>query len=43
MIPAAVPPESASRSVFNLTEAVLRLALSAALPVSAVVFVVLSF
>lgn len=43
MNPVAAPLKPSSRSVFNLTEAVLHMALSAAIPVSAVVFVVLSF
>ncbi|WP_233206613.1 hypothetical protein [Caulobacter sp. FWC2] len=43
MTPAAAPFKLPSRSVFNLTETVLHMALSAAIPISAVVFVVLSF
>lgn len=44
MTPAApAKPPMSYRSAFNLTETLLHMALSAAIPVSAVFFVVLSF
>jgi hypothetical protein len=43
MIPTAAPFKLPSRSVLSLTETVLHMALSAAIPISAVVFAVLSF
>ncbi|WP_297513241.1 hypothetical protein [uncultured Caulobacter sp.] len=46
MTPAAVSaktPPAAARSAFSLTETLLHMALSAAIPISAVVFVTLTF
>lgn len=43
MTPAATAPKLPAFSAVKLTETLLRMALSAAIPVSAVVFVVLSF
>lgn len=43
MTPAAAPVKLPSRSAFKLTETLLHMALSAAIPISAVFFVVLSF
>ena len=43
MTPAAAPFKTPSRSVISLTETALHMALSAAIPISAVMFVVLSF
>jgi hypothetical protein len=43
MTPAAAPSKLPVFSAVKLTETVLNLALSAAIPISAVVFVVLSF
>jgi hypothetical protein len=43
MIPAAVPSPASRRSVLGLGETLLHMALAAAIPISAVVFVVLSF
>lgn len=43
MIPAAALFKPPGRSVFSLTETLLNMALVAAIPISAVVFVALSF
>ena len=43
MTSALAPAKSPTRSAFRLTETLLHMALSAAIPISAVMFVVLTF